>query len=184
MNEFLLYPFTEIFQIPQYDFLYKLTHIKTNHFNQLCSIIKPISITRPTKKLHTDMSPNSRLIEKAQVLSGLRKDELCQWRIVIHKLCKTEIKKEEIQWQWKKISLWKRKLKKNYCLRLLDVERVMKLGIWRESDGAKLVRVVAYEKGRQVLDVSRFLCRRIHSRRKGKGKAWVGGNSLKYPPLH
>ena len=97
MNEFLLYPFIEIFQIPQYDFLYKLTHIKINHFNQLCSKIKTISITRPTKKSHTDMSPNSRLIEKAQVLSGLREDEMCQRRIVIHKLCKTKIKKEKIQ---------------------------------------------------------------------------------------
>lgn len=29
---------------------------------------------------------------------------------------------------------------------VLDEERVMKLGIWRRSNGAELVRVVAYEK--------------------------------------
>lgn len=39
--------------------------------------------------------------------------------------------------------------------RLLEVERVMELGVWGESDGAELVRVVAYQKRRQVLDVSR-----------------------------
>ena len=37
----------------------------------------------------------------------------------------------------------------------MEITRVMELGVWGESDGAELVRVVAYQKRRQVLDVSR-----------------------------
>lgn len=36
------------------------------------------------------MSPKSGLIEKAQVLNGLRENEMRKRRIGIHKLCKTK----------------------------------------------------------------------------------------------
>jgi len=39
------------------------------------------------------------------------------------------------------------------CVYILDVERVVKLGVGGESDGAELVGVAANEEGRQGLDL-------------------------------